>query len=114
MPWLISILIRLASGESFRKATPTELRWWSAGFAFFPVFTVLIGRLGNAYLNNASGVVIWLFLMGTLLTAALWLALWTRFVPARFSWVLSAVVWGVAVWLGLTDKFVDLIGPRGN
>src|SRR5882724_12955810 len=98
------MLLRVASGDRLRKATPTELRWYSAGFAFFPIFGAVFVRVGHTILDTAGGFGIWLYMMAAILAFGAWLAIWTRFVPAGVSWVLSAIVWGFTLWLAFTDR----------
>jgi hypothetical protein len=103
---LIGLFIRILSGERLRKATPGELRWSAGFFAFIPVFLPLGAHLGGPYLDRASGVGIWFYMMAGMLGAFLWLAIWTRFVPPAVSWAFGAVVWVVVLWLALTNRLV--------
>ena len=104
--WIISLLLRIASGERFRKATPTELRWFSGAFAFIPIWGALFIYVGHSYLDRASGVGIWFFMMACLLVAGLTLAVWTKFVPAAVSWVFGAIIWAVTLWLAFTNRLI--------
>ena len=98
------LLFRILSGEPYRKATPTELRWYSGAFAFLPIWLVLFTRVGHSYLDRAGGFGIWLYMMGCIGVAALWLAVWTRFVPPVVSWTVAAMVWLVTLSLALTGR----------
>ena len=103
-PWLLIWIFRLGRGERLRKATPGELRWYSAAFVFVPIWLVLFARVGFSYLDRASAFGVWLYMMGCIGVAALWLAVWVRFVPAVVSWVVAAIVWIVILVLAFTCK----------
>ena len=106
MHWLVSFVLRLLMGERFRKATPAELRWYSAFFAFMPIGGTLFVYLGHSYLDQAGAVGIWFYAMGCILVALLWLALWTRFVSANISWWIGGIVWAITLWLALTGRLI--------
>jgi hypothetical protein len=106
MPWLSLFILRLLMGERFRKATPTELRWYSGGFAFLPVWMALFVYLGHSYLNHASAIGIFGYMMVCLLVGFLWLAAWARFIPSDVSWWVGGVVWVIALWLAFTGRLV--------
>jgi len=103
-PWLLIWIARFASGERFRKATPKELRWYSSAFAFVPIWLVLFVHVGHSFLDGASAVGIWFYMMGCFFVAALWLAVWVRFVRAVVSWVVAAIVWIVTLCLVFTGR----------
>ena len=105
---LLPLLIRILSGERYRKATPAELRWASAVFAFIPVWGALGIYLGHSYLDHANPFGIWIFMMSCLLIAFIWLYVWTRFVPAMASWILGAIIWLAVLVLAFTGH----IGPK--
>jgi hypothetical protein len=93
-------------GERFRKATPTELRWYSGGFAFIPIWGALFIYLGHSYLHRASPIGIWFFSMVFILGGFLWLAAWARFISANVSWWIGGFVWLVTLWLAFTDRLI--------
>jgi hypothetical protein len=101
---LINLLVRILSGEQFRKATPTELRWYSAGFLFLPIYLVGFVRLGHSFLDRASAGSIWLFMMASFLMAGTVLYTWVRFIPAAVSWMCGAVVWAATLFLAFTNR----------
>ncbi len=101
---LIGLLSRILSGEPYRKATPRELRWYSALFALLPVWLVIFVYVGKSWLDHASGIGIGLYLMGSGLGGLLILAMWARFVPAKISWLAAAVIWSVTLYLAITGK----------
>jgi hypothetical protein len=103
---LLHLLFRILSGEPYRKATPTQLRWYSAAFAFIPIWMVLFVDVGRSYLDKANGVGIWFYVMGCLLTAGLCLVVWVRFVPTAVSWVFAAIVWIITLFLALTNRLI--------
>ena len=106
MPWLGLFIIRLLMGERFRKATPTELRWYSGGFAFLPIWMVLFVRLGHSYLDHASAIGIWLYGIGFIFGGFLWLAAWARFIPSDVSWWVGGVIWVIALWLAFNNRLI--------
>jgi hypothetical protein len=103
-PWLLLWIIRWASGERFRKATSGELRWFSAFFAFVPVWLLLFADMGHSYLDKAGVFGIWLYIMACIGLMALWLAVWIKFVPAIVSWVVGAIIWIVMLYLIFTGR----------
>ena len=104
MPWLSLFILRLLMGERFRKATPTELRWYSGSFALLPIWMAVFVRFGHSYLNHASAVGIWLLGMGFILGGFLWLAVWAKVIPSNVSWWVGGVVWIIALWLAFTNR----------
>jgi len=92
-------------GERFRKATPTELRWYSGGFALTPIWFFAFVRIGHSYLNHAGAIGIWIYMMGLLLGGFLSLATWVRFVSADVSWWISGLTWFVALLLAFNGRF---------
>jgi len=106
MPWLALFILRLMMGERFRKATPTELRWYSGGFAFLPIWMALFVHLGHSYLEHAGGIGIFGYMMAFILGAFLLLAVWARFIPSDVSWWVGGVIWVIALWLAFTGRLV--------
>jgi len=102
---LISLLFRIASGERLRKATPGELRWYTGFFFFMPIFMFVVVNLGHSYLDRASGVGIWFYMMASLLVLGSCHFLWARYIPATVSVILGIAVWGVMIWMSCTDRF---------
>jgi len=91
-------------GERFRKATPAELKWYSGAFLFIPIWGALFVHIGHSYLNNASAIGVWFYLIACLLVAGTSLATWARFVPATVSWTIGAIVWLVTLSLCMTAR----------
>jgi hypothetical protein len=106
MPWLSLFILRLLMGERFRKATPTELRWYSGGFASLPIWTVLFVRLGHSYLEHAGAIGIFGYMMVCLLVGFAWLAAWARFIPSDVSWWIGGVIWVITLWLAFTNRLI--------
>jgi len=90
----------------FRKARPGELRWYSAFFAFIPIWGALGIYFGHSYLDRAAPLRLWLYATSALLVLSVWLWVWAKFVPAKVSWSIGAVVWLITLWLALTDRLV--------
>jgi hypothetical protein len=94
-------LIRFLCGERFRKATREENRIGSALFVLLPIFMVAgIEVNSDAFFNHAGGVVLWVCAvvgMVLLLSVAVF---WARYIPARFSYLVAAVLWPMAFWMG--------------
>jgi len=104
-PWILIWIARFASGERFRKATSTELRWYSGAFAFIPIWFATFVHIADSFHGRVTGFGVWLFAMACLLVVALSLAAWVRFVPAVVSWIFGAVVWIIALYLAITCSF---------
>jgi hypothetical protein len=93
-------------GERFRNATPTELRWYSGGFVFLPIWLASVVRLGHSYLHHASAIGIFAYMMASILGGVIWLAIWAKFIPSDVSWWVGGVVWVIALWLAFTNKLI--------
>ena len=106
MPWLGLFILRLLRGERFRKATPTELRWYSGAFLFIPIWGTLFVHVGHSYLQRADGIGIWFYIMAFALGGLSLLAGWTRFVSANVSWWIGGFVWLVTLFLALTGRLI--------
>ena len=106
MPWLLTFLFRVASGECFRRATPTERRWYGGFFFFIPIFLFFMVRIGHSFLQTAGPVGIWCYMMAGLLILGALLLAWSRYVPAVVSVVLGVVVWGVTIWMSVTGRLI--------
>jgi hypothetical protein len=106
MPWLGLFIMRLLMGERFRKATPTELRWYSGGFAFMPIWGALFFYFGHSYLDRASPGGIFGIMMAFIIGGLLWLAGWARFVSSNVSWWLGGVIWLVTLYLAITGRLI--------
>jgi hypothetical protein len=103
-PWIFLLLFRVASGDHYRKATPTERRWYGSVFLFFPIFIFSGAGFGYSILDKAGPLGIWGFMMGCALVFAALLFVWTRYIPAIVSAILGAVAWGVTIWLSITGR----------
>jgi hypothetical protein len=80
------------------------LRWYSASFAFVPVWLFLFACIGHSYLDHAGAFGVWLYAMACIGVAALWLYIWTKFVPAHVSWIVAAIIWSVTLYLAFTGR----------
>ena len=99
------ISLRLGTGRGrYRKSTPSEQRWDSGFFVFLPIWLVLFANLGRSYLDRASALGIWAYLMGCGLVGFLSLWVWVKFVPAFVSWWLAGFVWVITLWLAFTCR----------
>ncbi|HUA64698.1 MAG TPA: hypothetical protein VME24_02550 [Alphaproteobacteria bacterium] len=101
------MITRIISGEPYRKATPVELRWYSAFFALFPLWGFFFVKAGHSYLEKAGGFGIWLYVMAAIGICVAWIWVWAKFVPATVSWALGGVIWITIVWLAFAGK----LGP---
>ena len=106
MPWLLTFLFRLASGERFRRATPAERRWYGGFFVFLPIFLYSFSHIGHSFLNTASPMGIWCYMMGGILVLGASLFVWSRYVPAIGSVVLGIIVWVITIWMSMSGRFV--------
>ena len=80
--------VRLFAGQ----ATPFEVRCCSGGFALMPVLLSVLVHFGPLWFP--------LFVAGFLFAGYCWI----RFIPAKVSWVLGAVLWLLVLWLALTGR----------
>ena len=106
-PWLIVYLLRRASGERFRTATPKEMRWWSGYFVLLPAFGAVF-----SFVDSVLGPVVRYWPMVAYAAAfviSIWIAvkLWARYVPAKVSWIIGAVEWAILFYLGLTGRLLS-------
>jgi len=106
MPWLSLFILRLLMGERFRKATPSELRWYSAWFAFLPIWLALSVEIGHSYLDRAGPIGIWLYAMSIIVVGFLWLAAWAKFVSSTVSWWIGGIVWVIALRLAFSGRLI--------
>jgi uncharacterized membrane protein YobD (UPF0266 family) len=96
--WLYGFIARVALGEQLTPADRDDYRLWSAVFFLVPVGVAAIW-LGNNFLDHASNLVGWLFvIVGTLIFYIIW-AIWARFVPAAVSFIFGAVIWIAGLWM---------------
>jgi hypothetical protein len=101
----VKISLRLLMGDHYRKTTPTERRWLSGTILFLPIWIWAFAHIGRSYLDRAGAVGIWLYMMGCGLVGILGLWVWVKFVPAKVSWWLAVFVWGITLWLAVTNRF---------
>ena len=103
-PWLIIWSARFSSGERFRKATPEEMRWFSAYFVLLPPVCGVAGLLGHRILDTGGYWTIVLYV--AVWVVIIWVAtkLWARFIPAKASWILGAIEWAGLFCLALTGR----------
>lgn len=100
------------TGRHLRKATPKELRWFSAIYLFLPIWLVSFAHIGHAYLDRAGAGGIWVYMMGCVFVGFLSLWFWVRFVSATVSWWLAGFVWVITLWLALAP--MDLADGQGS
>lgn len=109
---LFILLSRILSGERLRKATPEELRLWSAAFFLTPVmlFLVCYAGIGTGFYDISGpagfwfGVRLWLFMVCGISCFIIGVKFWAKFVPATISWMLSAVGWVLILFMVFTNK----------
>ena len=66
----------------------------------------LFVRLGHSYLDHASAIGIFAYMMAFILGGLLWLAVWARFIPSDVSWWVGGFVWVIALWLAFTNRLI--------
>jgi hypothetical protein len=105
-PWLIIWIVRLCSGERFRKATPGELRTFGAVFVLLPAGLAGMGLLGHRILDRGTYWSILLYTAATVIV--LWTAfkVWARFIPAKVSWILGGMEWVTLFYLALSGRLL--------
>ena len=103
-PWLIIWIIRFASGERFRKATPEEIRGAAAWFSLIPLFLTLPMAFGESIPDHNNYWILLFFC--TAYGVAFWLVakLWEWLIPANISWIIGGLQWAAMFVLGLTCK----------
>ena len=106
-PFLIIWIVRWASGERFRNATPEEWRYWAGIAAIMPLYfgaTILSIKYEKHFWDTAgefslivvTAVVVCILFFGS--------TLWGRYVPAKVSWILAAIGWPALFFLALTGR----------
>jgi hypothetical protein len=103
---LIGLIIRILSGEPYRKATPWELRFYSATFAIIPIMLLLVSFFPGvfSYIDKLGtvGLYVWWFVCVGVGIALF--AVWLKLVPAAVSWTLATVAWVAVIWLAFAGK----------
>ena len=112
----IGTLIRIAQGDRLRKPTPRESKCYSACFAliavYFSIILFLLQYDGDFFeFMDSDGpvaqIVIWAIVVSILCLIG-WL--WGRYVPAKVSYTVAAILWTTLFILALTGH----IGPSAN
>jgi hypothetical protein len=103
--WVVSLITRIINGERFRKATPSEYRFYSAFFMFMPVFLILGAELGKPIFDSAKPIGIWIFFTSVWSVFFFGLLFWSKRVPAKISWTLGGVIWAITIYLATANKF---------
>jgi len=106
MSALVLLLFRILRGERFRKATDTEKRWYGGSFVFMPILMFSFVRLGHSFLDRASPVGIWFYMMGWLLVLGVCLFVWARYIPAIISVMIGIMVWAITFWMSFTGRLL--------
>lgn len=106
MHLLVKLLIRMLSGERFRKAKPVERQWGGGFLVFLPIFMFSFLHLGDSFLERASPVGVWLFAMSCMLVLGMCLFLWVQYIPAKPAIILGVIIWAATFWMLLTGKFI--------
>jgi hypothetical protein len=100
-PWLAIWIARLASGERFRKATSEDYRLQFGWFFFAGLLMVAVMTFGRRFFDHASSVSIWICATVVMCILVFGGIAWARRIPARVSFVLGIIAWGVFVWMAL-------------
>jgi hypothetical protein len=105
MSWFYAFIIRLAMGERWRKATPSDNRL-GAGLFFLIAVYFGIGLLAthfsrsfSTFMQKVSPIGLWLSAVAVLSVMVFVLFFWARHVTTRISAVLAVIAW--AILLGL-------------
>jgi hypothetical protein len=111
MPWFW--LLRLLSGERFRKASPEEKKWGTACFVTIPVFMVagVEATASSSFFNRAGGFVLWVCAVIAILVAIVFTHFWAKYVPARISYIVAPLLWVAAVWILL---YLSMSSPHAR
>jgi hypothetical protein len=94
-------MIRLASGEHFRKVTDAERRWLATCFLFVPLFLGLFDYILLSFADHADAAANWSFVAIVLVSVALAVTQWPKYFSARASLLLGVFVWGITLWVAL-------------
>ena|ERR1700722_3239180 len=98
------VFIRILSGERYRKATPAELQWYAGYFCCLPVVGFLFVYFGKSFLDRVSFFGNWLYAMGAIFVFGFFPHFWGKYVPAKVSWILGAVIWTATLALSFSGK----------
>ena len=106
---LFIILFRFLQGDRLRRLTPAEERFWAGHFAIFPVYfgvMIILMKYGRHFWD-AAGAFALTVAFAVVVSVLFWgTRFWGRHVPAKVSWVLSAIAWSVILFLAVTDRLV--------
>jgi len=92
-PWLIVWIVRFARGERWRKATAEDWRIGAPMFFLTPIYMGLGKTLGTRFMDTASPTALWLASTTFMIMYLVNVFFWTRFVPAKVSWMLAVIAW---------------------
>jgi hypothetical protein len=101
---LVGLLLRILSGERYRKSTPAERRWGGGFFLFMPVFIFVGVHLAHKHIERANSVGVWFYMMVYLLIWSAFLFVWARYVPAMVSLMLGIITWIITIWASFTGR----------
>jgi hypothetical protein len=95
--WLAIWIARFASGERLRPAASGDYRFWFGVLFLFPIWLEVFVLFGGKFLNG-SAIIVWLNVTIAAVAGLFFVALWSRFVPAKVSIVLAAFSWSMFLW----------------
>lgn len=106
---LLLLFVRFLNGERLRKPTPEEERLWVGQLFLFAVYFGLAFvsfRYARHFWDTAGQYT--LTAVFAIIAPVMFFApkIWGRYVPAKVSWVLSAVAWPLLFLLALTGHLL--------
>jgi hypothetical protein len=110
---LLSLIIRLASGERLEKATPSQNRTGAFTFLFVAVgflTFVLLEKCARDFMDtvtNASALTLWIYMIVAASAIGFAGIYWCRVVSTKVTVLLAVIAWAVLLglffWLRLWD-----------
>jgi hypothetical protein len=99
------VLIRILRGERLRKATPAESQQLSGLLAVIAIYFALalaFIKYEKQFVSSASPQAIWGFDTIVISVAFFISFFWGKYVPAKVSYTLAAILWPLLFILALT------------
>src|SRR5579871_2692562 len=121
----LGIIIRILRGERLRKPTPRESQCFSACFAliavYFSTILFLLKYDGQFFEFMDSDSLVALVVIWTIVISILCFVgwFWGRYVPARVSYAVAAILWSTLFILALTGHIgtsqnASSVNPRNQ
>jgi|SRR6266446_6041250 len=105
MSWLYLFFARLAMGERWRKATPTDKRYGAGLFFLLAVYfgvamlAIHFSPSFTTFIESVSAMGLWLAFVAVVSLMVFGSVLWARHVATRVSAILAVIAWAVLLSL---------------